>query len=411
MTIPKKIKVLNPVVELDGDEMTRVIWQDIKDRFIFPYLDIDLKYYDLGLPYRDQTNNTVVHEAAEAIKKYSVGIKCATITATPARVKEFALKELWPSPNIAVRSVIGGTIFREPVIIPRVPRYVQGWRKPIVIGRHAFGDHSKAKERVIDGAGKLEMVFTPKGGKPETIEVYDYPEDGGVGLTMYNTTRSITEFAHSCFKYALSKKMPLYLSTKNTVLKEYDGHFKRLFDELYQSEYVAQYEAVGIAYEHRLIDDMVAYMIKSEGGMVLAFKNYDGDIQSDIVAQGFGSLGLMTSILVSPDGRTFFTEAAHGTVTRHYRQHLEGKETSTNPIASIFAWTRGLMKRGELDGTPELVSFADQVEKACIDTIEVDGIMTKDLADACKGTETWVVTRVYMDAVDKRLRGLLAEGN
>ena len=268
-----KIKVLNPVVELDGDEMTRVIWQDIKDRFIHPYLDIDLKYYDLGLPYRDQTNNQVVQDAAEAIKKYSVGVKCATITATPARMKEFSLKEVWPSPNIAVRKVIGGTIFREPVIIPRIPRYVQGWKKPIIIGRHAFGDHSSAKERIINTAGKLEMVFTPRGGMPETVEVYEYPEDGGVGLTMYNTTRSITEFAHSCFRYALSKKMPLFLSTKNTVLKEYDGYFKKIFDGLYSAEYVDQYEAVGISYEHRLIDDMVAYMIKSEGGMVLAFKS------------------------------------------------------------------------------------------------------------------------------------------
>ncbi|KAJ5884451.1 hypothetical protein N7504_012023 [Penicillium tannophilum] len=403
-----KIQVLTPLVELDGDELTRVIWQDIKTRFIHPYLTIDLKYYDLGLPNRDATENAVVHEAGQAIKKYSVGVKCATISVDPTRVQEYNLKAAWPSPNIALRAVIGGTIFREPVIVPSIPRYVQGWKKPIIIGRHAFGDHTRAKERVMHGAGKLEMVFTPKGGEPETVEVVEFDDDGGVGLTMYNTRTSITDFAHSCFRYALSKKLPLFLSTKNTVLKTYDGLFVEIFEDLYEG-YRASFEEAGIEYEHRLIDDMVAYMIKSEGGMVMALKNYDGDIQSDIVAQGFGSLGLMTSILVSPDGRTFFTEAAHGTVTRHYREHLKGKETSTNPIASIFAWTRALMKRGELDGTPEVIAFAKKLEKACIDAIEVDGIMTKDLAHACGRKDGWVVTRVYMEAVEKRLKGMLEE--
>ncbi|KAJ6017186.1 hypothetical protein N7451_000565 [Penicillium sp. IBT 35674x] len=393
-----KIHVLNPLVELDGDELTRVIWQDIKTRFIHPYLTINLKYYDLGLPNRDATENAVVHDAGQAINKYSVGVKCATISVDPSRVQEYNLKAAWPSPNIALRAVIGGTIFREPVIVPSIPRYVQGWKNPIIIGRHAFGDHTRAKERVVHGAGKLEMVFTPKGGKPETVEVVEFDDDGGVGLTMYNTRRSITDFAHSCFRYALSKRLPLFLSTKNTVLKMYDGLFVEIFEDLYKA-YRASFEEAGIEYEHRLIDDMVAYMIK----------NYDGDIQSDIVAQGFGSLGLMTSILVSPDGRTYFTEAAHGTVTRHYREHLKGKETSTNPIASIFAWTRALMKRGELDGTPEVIAFAKKLEKACIDTIEIDGIMTKDLAYACGREDGWVVTRVYMEAVEKRLRGLLEE--
>ncbi|KAJ5564361.1 hypothetical protein N7513_000603 [Penicillium frequentans] len=403
-----KIQVLNPLVELDGDELTRVIWQDIKTRFIHPYLTIDLRYYDLGLPNRDATENAVVHEAGQAIKQYSVGVKCATISVDPTRVQEYNLKAAWPSPNIALRAAIGGTIFREPVIIPSIPRYVQGWKRPIIIGRHAFGDHTRAKERVMHGAGKLEMVFTPKGGKPETVEVVEFDDDGGVGLTMYNTRKSITDFAHSCFRYALSKRLPLFLSTKNTVLKTYDGLFVEIFEDLYEG-YRARFEEAGISYEHRLIDDMVAYMIKSEGGMVMALKNYDGDIQSDIVAQGFGSLGLMTSILVSPDGRTFFTEAAHGTVTRHYREHLKGKETSTNPVASIFAWTRALMKRGELDGTPEVIAFAEKLEKACIDAIEVDGVMTKDLAYACGREDGWVVTRVYMEAVEKRLKGLLEE--
>ncbi|KAJ5655967.1 hypothetical protein N7507_007917 [Penicillium longicatenatum] len=403
-----KIQVLTPLVELDGDELTRVIWKDIKTRFIHPYLDIDLRYYDLGLPNRDATENKVVLDAGEAIKKYSVGVKCATISVDPIRVKEYNLKSAWPSPNIALRAIIGGTIFREPVIIPSIPRYVQGWKKPIIIGRHAFGDHTRAKERVMHSAGKLEMVFTPKGGNPETVEVCEFDDDGGVGLTMYNTRTSITEFAHSCFRYALSKRLPLFLSTKNTVLKQYDGFFVSIFKDLYEG-YRASFEEAGIAYEHRLIDDMVAYMIKSEGGMVMALKNYDGDIQSDIVAQGFGSLGLMTSILVSPDGRTFFTEAAHGTVTRHYREYLKGKETSTNPVASIFAWTRALMKRGELDGTPELIDFAEKLEKACIDTIDADNIMTKDLAYACGREDGWVVTRVYMEAVENRLRDLLSE--
>ncbi|KAI1309690.1 hypothetical protein F5Y03DRAFT_70213 [Xylaria venustula] len=409
MASPAKIQVKNPVVELDGDEMTRVIWKTIKDTFIFPYLDIDIKYYDLGLPNRDATENQVVAAAAEAIKKYGVGIKCATITADEARLKEFSLKKIWPSPNIAVRSALGGTIFREPVIIPRIPRLVPGWKKPIVIGRHAFGDKYRAKQRLMEGEGKLEMVFTPKGGVPETIEVCEYPPGGGVGLTQFNTTESITDFAHACFNYALLRRLPLYLSTKNTVLTIYDGHFKRIFQDLYENKYKKDFEAAGLMYEHRLIDDMVAYMIKSEGGFVFALKNYDGDVQSDIVAQGFGSLGLMTSVLMTPDGRTFQSEAAHGTVTRHFREHQKGNDTSTNPIASIFAWTRGLMKRGELDETPKVVYFAQAVERACIEMVDIDGIMTKDLANACglKEKDAWVTTSQYIEAVDKRLKTLL----
>ncbi|KAI0802477.1 hypothetical protein GGR55DRAFT_665709 [Xylaria sp. FL0064] len=404
-----KIQVKNPVVELDGDEMTRIIWKTIKNTFIFPYLDIDIKYYDLGLPNRDATENQVTIDAAEAIKQYGVGVKCATITPDEARLKEFGLKKMWPSPNIAVRSVLGGTIFREPVIIPRIPRLVPGWKQPIIIGRHAFGDKYKAKQRLMEGEGKLEMVFTPKGGVPETIEVCEFPPGGGVGLTQFNTTKSITDFAHSCFNYALLRKLPLYLSTKNTVLKIYDGHFKRIFQELYENQYRKDFETAGLTYEHRLIDDMVAYMIKGEGGFVFALKNYDGDVQSDIVAQGFGSLGLMTSVLVTPDGRTFQSEAAHGTVTRHFREHQKGNDTSTNPIASIFAWTRALMKRGELDDTPSVVSFAQAVEKACIETVDIDGIMTRDLAAACglKERGAWVTTTQYVEAVDKRLKALL----
>ncbi|RVX75556.1 Isocitrate dehydrogenase [NADP], mitochondrial [Exophiala mesophila] len=409
-----KIKVKNPVVELDGDEMTRIIWQDIKDKFIYPYLDIDLKYYDLGLPYRDETDDQVTIEAAEAIKKYSVGVKCATITPDEERVKEFNLKKMWLSPNGTIRNILGGTVFREPIVIPRIPRLVPGWEKSIIIGRHAFGDQYRAKDEVIREAGTLEMVFKPaNGGEPKTIKVFDFPETGGVAQTQYNTTESIEGFAHASFKFALEKGWPLYMSTKNTILKAYDGKFKDTFQAIYESDYKKDFEAKKIWYEHRLIDDMVAQMIKSEGGFVIAMKNYDGDVQSDIVAQGFGSLGLMTSQLITPDGLTYESEAAHGTVTRHYREHQKGRETSTNPIASIFAWTRGLVKRGHLDETPELVTWAESLEKAVIDTVNDDGIMTKDLALATgrKDREAWVTTGQFMEAIEKRFqKNLAAEG-
>ncbi|KAK7885464.1 Isocitrate dehydrogenase [NADP], mitochondrial precursor (Oxalosuccinate decarboxylase) [Exophiala xenobiotica] len=407
-----KIKVKNPVVELDGDEMTRIIWQDIKDKFIHPYLDIDLKYYDLGLPYRDETDDKVTVDAAEAIKKYSVGVKCATITPDEARVKEFNLKKMWLSPNGTIRNILGGTVFREPIVIPRIPRLVPGWEAPIIIGRHAFGDQYRAKDDVIREAGTLEMVFTPKSGaEPKRIKVFDFPASGGVAQTQYNTEDSIRGFAHASFKFALDRGYPLYMSTKNTILKAYDGRFKDIFQEIYDNEYVKEFEAKKIWYEHRLIDDMVAQMIKSSGGFVIAMKNYDGDVQSDIVAQGFGSLGLMTSQLITPDGLTYESEAAHGTVTRHYREHQKGRETSTNPIASIFAWTRGLVKRGQLDDTPELVTWAESLEKAVVDTVNDDGIMTKDLALACgkKEREAWVTTSQFMEAIEKRFKSNLAK--
>ncbi|KAJ4419251.1 NADP-dependent isocitrate dehydrogenase [Gnomoniopsis sp. IMI 355080] len=408
MATANKIKVKNPVVELDGDEMTRIIWEDIKTKFIHPYLDIDLKYYDLGLEYRDKTDDKVTVEAAEAIQKYSVGVKCATITPDEQRVEEFKLKKMWLSPNGTIRNILGGTVFREAIIIPRIPRLVPGWEKPIIIGRHAFGDQYRAKDRVISGPGKLSMVFTPEGGKPEEIEVYDF-KSGGVAQTQYNTDESITGFAHASFKLALDRGLPLYMSTKNTILKKYDGRFKDIFQELYDTTYKKDFESRKIWYEHRLIDDMVAQMIKSKGGYVMALKNYDGDVQSDIVAQGFGSLGLMTSVLVTPDGKTFESEAAHGTVTRHYREHQKGNPTSTNPIASIFAWTRGLAKRGQLDETPELVAFAESLEQACIDTVGVDGIMTKDLALAVGKDQAYVTTTEYLDAVERRMKNLLKE--
>jgi isocitrate dehydrogenase len=409
MASATKIKVKNPVVELDGDEMTRVIWKDIKDKFIFPYLDIDIKYYDLGLEYRDQTDDKVTLDAAEAIKKYSVGIKCATITPDEARVKEFNLKQMWLSPNGTIRNALGGTVFREPIVIPRIPRLVPGWEKPIIIGRHAFGDQYRAKDLVVPGPGKLSMIFTPEGGQPQEVEVYNFKESGGVAQTQYNTDESITGFAHASFKLALDKTLPLYMSTKNTILKKYDGRFKDIFEEIFQKDYKKEFDAKGIWYEHRLIDDMVAQMVKSEGGFVMALKNYDGDVQSDIVAQGFGSLGLMTSVLITPDGKTFESEAAHGTVTRHYREHQKGRETSTNPIASIFAWTRGLVQRGKLDNTPEVVTFAEELEKACTDVVNDEGIMTKDLALACgrKDREAWVTTNEYMAAVERRLKANL----
>ncbi|KAK5105122.1 Isocitrate dehydrogenase [NADP], mitochondrial precursor (Oxalosuccinate decarboxylase) [Lithohypha guttulata] len=408
-----KIKVKNPVVELDGDEMTRIIWQDIKDKFIHPYLDIDLKYYDLGLPYRDETDDKVTVDAAEAIKKYSVGVKCATITPDEQRVEEFKLKKMWLSPNGTIRNILGGTVFREPIVIPTIPRLVPGWKEPIIIGRHAFGDQYRAKDRTINEEGKLEMIFTPKGGKPEVVEVYNFNENGGVAQTQYNTTDSIRGFAHASFKYAIDRGYPLYMSTKNTILKAYDGRFKDIFQEIYEKEYKSQFEEKKIWYEHRLIDDMVAQMLKSDGGFVIAMKNYDGDVQSDIIAQGFGSLGLMTSQLITPDGLTYESEAAHGTVTRHYREHQKGRETSTNPIASIFAWTRGLVKRGQLDETPELVTWAENLEKAVIQTVDEDKIMTKDLALSCgkKNREAWVTTGQFMEAIEKRFKkNLEADG-
>ena len=382
--------------------MTRIIWYDIKSKFIHPYLSVDLEYYDLGLPNRDATDDQVTLDAAEAIKKHSVGVKCATITPDEARVKEFKLKKMWLSPNGTIRNHLGGTVFREPIVISNIPRLVPGWKKPIIIGRHAFGDQYRAKDLVAPGAGSLEMVYTPANGAQERIKVFDFPSTGGVAQTQYNTDDSIRGFAQASFKLALSKSLPLYLSTKNTILKKYDGRFKDIFQEIYESEYRAAFEEKGIWYEHRLIDDMVAQMMKSAGGYIMALKNYDGDVQSDIVAQGFGSLGLMTSVLITPDGLTFESEAAHGTVTRHFREHQKGKKTSTNPIASIFAWTRGLVQRGKLDGTEEVVRWAEGLERACVQTVE-EGIMTKDLAISC-GSKEWATTEEYMDAVEKRLR-------
>jgi isocitrate dehydrogenase len=381
----QKVKVANPVVELDGDEMTRIIWAWIKDKLIHPYLDVDIKYFDLGLPYRDQTNDQVTIDAANAIKQYNVGIKCATVTPDEARVKEFNLKKMWLSPNGTIRNILNGTVFREPIVCTNVPRLVQGWKKSIVIGRHAFGDQYRATDLLATQPGKLEPVFEFKAP--------------GVYMSMYNTDESIVGFAHSCFQFALAKKWPLYMSTKNTILKRYDGRFKDIFEHIYQTEYRAKFEAAKIWYEHRLIDDLVAYAIKSDGGFVWACKNYDGDVQSDLVAQGFGSLGLMTSVLVTPDGKTVEAEAAHGTVTRHFREHQKGKETSTNPIASIFAWTRGLAHRAKLDNNPALQQFCDNLERACIETVE-SGKMTKDLALCIKpagvqrsdylNTEEWI---------------------
>jgi isocitrate dehydrogenase len=374
-----KIKVLNPIVEMDGDEMTRIIWKFIKEKLILPYLDIDIKYYDLGLEYRDETNDQVTIDAAEAIKKYNVGIKCATITPDEARVEEFGLKKMWKSPNGTLRNIVGGTIFREPIIMKNVPRLVPGWTKPICIGRHAFGDQYKATDVVIKGKGKLTMSFTPDDGSPAQIwEVYHFEGDG-VAMSMYNKDESIYGFARSSMNQALTKGWPLYMSTKNTILKAYDGRFKDIFQEVYENEFKDKFAAAGITYEHRLIDDMVAAALKWEGGFVWACKNYDGDVQSDTVAQGFGSLGLMTSVLVTPDGKTVEAEAAHGTVTRHYREYQKGRETSTNPIASIFAWTRGLEHRGLLDNNQELVNFANTLERVCVETVE-SGKMTKDLA-------------------------------
>jgi isocitrate dehydrogenase len=405
-----KIKVSNPVVEMDGDEMTRVIWQFIREQLILPYLDVDIKYYDLGMENRDLTDDKVTIEAAEAIKQYNVGIKCATITPDEARVKEFGLKTMWKSPNGTLRNIIDGTVFREPIVMRNIPRYVQGWTKPIIIGRHAFGDQYKATDTVIKGKGKLQMTFTNEQGETTSWDVFDFKGDG-VAMCMYNTDASIYGFAHSCFQVALDKKWPLYMSTKNTILKAYDGRFKDIFQEVYESTYKEAYTKAGITYEHRLIDDMVASALKWEGGFVWACKNYDGDVQSDSIAQGFGSLGLMSSVLVTPDGKTVEAEAAHGTVTRHYRQHQQGKPTSTNPIASIFAWTRGLAHRGKLDGNQALIDFCNTLEQVCIDTVEA-GHMTKDLAILIHGdalnASHYLTTEGFLDALraelDRRLQ-------
>lgn len=400
-----KIKVANPVVELDGDEMTRIIWNFIKEQLILPYLDLDIKYYDLGIENREATKDQITIDSAEAIKKYNVGIKCATITPDEERVKEFSLSKMWKSPNGTIRNIVGGTVFREPIIMSNVPRYVQGWTKPIVIGRHAFGDQYKATDTVIKGKGKLTMSFTNEAGETKTWEVYDFEGDG-VAMAMYNTDESIYGFAHSSFQMALTKKWPLYLSTKNTILKAYDGRFKDIFEEVYQSTYKAEFEANGMIYEHRLIDDMVASCMKWNGGFVWACKNYDGDVQSDTVAQGFGSLGLMTSVLVTPDGKTVEAEAAHGTVTRHYREHQKGRATSTNPIASIFAWTRGLEHRGKLDGNQELIDFCLKLEQVCIETVE-SGKMTKDLAMLVKPegltSADYLTTEGFLAAIKENL--------
>lgn len=405
----QKIKVLNPVVELDGDEMTRVIWSFIKEKLILPYLDIDLKYYDLGMENRDATNDQVTIDSAHAIQKYGVGVKCATITPDEARVEEFGLKKMWKSPNGTIRNILGGTVFREPILIKNVPRLVPGWKHPICIGRHAFGDQYKATDFVTKGKGKLTITFTPENGESVSHEVYDF-EGNGVAMAMYNTDESIAGFARSCMNMALDKQWPLYLSTKNTILKAYDGRFKDIFQEIFETEFREKFKVAGITYEHRLIDDMVAAALKWEGAFVWACKNYDGDVQSDTIAQGFGSLGLMTSVLVTPDGKTMEAEAAHGTVTRHYRQHQLGKPTSTNPIASIFAWTRGLAFRGKLDHNPGLIHFANALEEICIETVE-NGKMTKDLALIIHGKqlkeEHYLTTEEFLEALDENLRAKL----
>lgn len=406
----EKIKVINPVVELDGDEMTRVIWSFIKEKLILPYLDIDIKYYDLGIEKRDETDDQITIDCAHAIKKYGVGIKCATITPDEARVEEFGLKKMWKSPNGTIRNILGGTVFREPIIINNIPRLVPGWTQPICIGRHAFGDQYRATDFKTKGKGKLTISFTPEdGGETISHEVYDFDGDG-IAMAMYNTDESIRGFARSCMNQSLDKGWPLYMSTKNTILKQYDGRFKDIFQEIYDTEFKTQFEAAGITYEHRLIDDMVAAAMKWNGGYVWACKNYDGDVQSDTVAQGFGSLGLMTSTLVTPDGKTMEAEAAHGTVTRHYRQHQKGNPTSTNPIASIFAWTRGLAFRGKLDNTPDLIKFAETLEQVCIETVE-SGQMTKDLALIIHGRELkeehYLTTEQFLEAIDTNLNSKL----
>ncbi len=402
-----KIKVVGTVVELDGDEMTRIIWQFIKDRLIHPYLDVNLDYYDLGIEHRDATDDQVTVDAAEAIKRHGVGVKCATITPDEARVEEFGLKQMWRSPNGTIRNILGGVIFREPIIMANVPRLVPGWTKPIVVGRHAFGDQYRATDLVVPGEGTLTLTFTPAdGGEPVELNVFDFP-GAGVALAMYNLDASIRDFARASLNYGLQRNFPVYLSTKNTILKRYDGRFKDIFAEVYESEFKADFEAAGLTYEHRLIDDMVAAALKWEGGYVWACKNYDGDVQSDVVAQGFGSLGLMTSVLTTPDGKTVEAEAAHGTVTRHYRQHQKGQPTSTNPIASIFAWTRGLAHRGKLDNTPEVTAFAETLERVCISTVE-SGQMTKDLALLISKDSPWLTTEDFLAAIDDNLKKAMA---
>jgi isocitrate dehydrogenase len=398
-----KIEVKNPVVELDGDEMTRIIWSFIKEQLILPYLDVDLKYYDLSIQSRDATEDAITVQAAEAIKRYGVGVKCATITPDEARVEEFGLKEMYRSPNGTVRNILGGVIFREPIVISNVPRLVPGWTKPIVIGRHAFGDQYRATDMVVPGEGKLTLTFTPKdGSEPMELDVFDFPAPG-IAVAMYNLDDSIRDFARASMRYGLDRGYPVYLSTKNTILKRYDGRFKDIFAEVYESEFKADFEAAGITYEHRLIDDMVAAALKWEGGYVWACKNYDGDVQSDTVAQGFGSLGLMTSVLMSADGKTVEAEAAHGTVTRHYRMHQEGKPTSTNPIASIFAWTRALSARGRMDGTPAVSEFAKTLERVCVETVE-SGKMTKDLALLVGPDQQWQTTQEFLASIDDNLK-------
>uniref|UniRef100_A0A1B6H9E0 Isocitrate dehydrogenase [NADP] n=1 Tax=Homalodisca liturata TaxID=320908 RepID=A0A1B6H9E0_9HEMI len=406
-----RIQAQRPVVEMDGDEMTRIIWANIKENLIFPYVKVDCEYYDLGLPYRDATDDQVTIDAANAIKKHNVGIKCATITPDEARVEEFKLKKMWLSPNGTIRNILGGTVFREPIICKTIPRIVPGWTNAIVIGRHAFGDQYKALDTVVTGPGKLELVYTSPEGKQERYPVFDF-KGPGVGLAMYNTDESISAFAHSSFQVALAKKWPLYLSTKNTILKKYDGRFKDIFQDIYEKQYKASFEKLGIWYEHRLIDDMVAQALKSSGGFVWSCKNYDGDVQSDVVAQGYGSLGLMTSVLMCPDGKTIEAEAAHGTVTRHYRQYQQGKPTSTNPIASIFAWTRGLDHRAKLDNTPDLSKFAIALEEACVECVD-SGKMTKDLAGCIHGLPNvkegmYLYTEDFLAAIketlDKKLK-------
>jgi isocitrate dehydrogenase len=406
-----KIKVANPVVELDGDEMTRIIWKFIEDKLILPYLDLDIKYYDLGMEYRDATNDQVTIDAANAIKQYGVGIKCATITPDEQRVQEFKLKQMWKSPNGTIRNILDGTVFREPIVCSNVPRLVPNWTAPICIGRHAFGDQYRATDFVTKGKGKLTVKFEGEDGTVQEFEVFNFKGDG-VALAMYNTDESIYGFARACFNQALAKKWPLYLSTKNTILKKYDGRFKDIFEDVYQNEFITKYKDAGITYEHRLIDDMVASALKWNGNFVWACKNYDGDVQSDTVAQGFGSLGLMTSTLITPDGKVMEAEAAHGTVTRHFREHQKGNRTSTNPIASIFAWTRGLEFRGQLDNNQELIRFSKALEEVCVETVE-SGIMTKDLAVCVHGNkvkhgEHYVYTEEFLDALDNNLQKRLA---
>jgi isocitrate dehydrogenase len=398
-----KIKVQNPVVELDGDEMTRIIWQFIKDRLIHPYLDVELKYFDLGIESRDATDDQITVDAANAIKEHGVGVKCATITPDEARVEEFGLRRMYRSPNGTIRNILGGVIFREPIVISNIPRLVPGWTKPIIIGRHAFGDQYRAEDWVVPGPGKFKITFTPQdGGEVKEIDVFDFP-GGGVLMGMYNLDESIRDFARASLRYGLDRGVPVYMSTKNTILKAYDGRFKDLFQEVFDSEFKSDFEKAGLTYEHRLIDDMVAAALKWEGGYVWACKNYDGDVQSDTVAQGFGSLGLMTSVLMTPDGKTVEAEAAHGTVTRHFRQHQQGKPTSTNPIASIFAWTRGLAARGRMDDTPEVTEFAETLERVCVETVE-SGKMTKDLALLVGKDQEFLTTEEFLAAIDENLK-------